>query len=84
MGQAQPKDLRVELYAGRIDQKGQIVDGAALPMVAEDGTSGGEAWYRGTLRLESSGRRGFTVRVVPAHPHQADFPEPGMIRWASS
>jgi starch phosphorylase len=82
LGQARPEDLRVELYAGALDQRGEIAEGEAAPMAPEDGVSGGEAWFRGSLRLHASGRRGFTVRVLPSHPGLAPRPEPGLIRWA--
>jgi starch phosphorylase len=82
LGVARPEDLRVELYAGPVDQRGQIAEGESAPMVPEDGFADGEAWFKGSLRLLSSGRRGFTVRVLPAHPGLAPRPEPGLIRWA--
>jgi starch phosphorylase len=71
----------VELYAGPLDPTGAIAGGAPSSMAlasAADGT----ADYRGTLVLEASGRRGFTVRVVPDHPDLAPLPEPGLVRWA--
>ena len=82
LGQARPEDLRVELYAGPLDPRGQIAEGEAAPMAPEDGIANGEAWFKGSLRLRASGRRGFTVRVLPDHPGLAPRPEPGLIRWA--
>ena len=82
LGALGPDDVLVELYAGAIDPNGQIAEGSGVQMTA-DGVKGGCARFRGTLVMDSSGRRGFTVRVRPSHPSLAPIPEPGMIRWAS-
>jgi starch phosphorylase len=82
LGQLRPEDVRVELFAGEIDPSGAIADGKCMPMSVES-SQDGTVQFRGTLVLDGSGRRGFTVRVVPSHPGLAPLPEPGLIRWAT-
>jgi starch phosphorylase len=81
LGSLKPEDLRVELFAGEIDPSGSIVDGQPVPM-SPNGSRDGTTEFAGELVLQGSGKRGFTVRVVPTHPGLAPLPEPGLIRWA--
>lgn len=83
LGSASPEELRVELYTGAIDGRGHIKDGRPFRMQPEDATANGTAWYRGNLPLDTGGRRGYTVRVVPDHPAIAERLEPGLVRWAT-
>jgi len=81
LGSLKPEDLRVELFAGEVDPSGSIVDGRAVSMSPNGGQEGATE-FAGELVLQGSGKRGFTVRVVPTHPGLAPLPEPGLIRWA--
>jgi starch phosphorylase len=48
----------------------------------DGGARDGAVRFSGTLRLEASGKRGYTVRVLPRHEALAPRMEPGLIRWA--
>ncbi len=58
-------DCRVELYFGSLDQYGDISGGVAVPMdlVSDDGD--GVYTFDGKMLCLSSGRFGFSVRIVP-------------------
>jgi starch phosphorylase len=81
LGSLTPADVKVELYGGSIDGRGEIVADTRLSLTP-DGVSDGAAKFTGTLRIGASGRRGYTVRVLPAHEALAPRMEPGLIRWA--
>jgi starch phosphorylase len=81
LGSLAAADVKVELYGGSVDGAGEIVPDTQLTLAA-DGTSDGATTFTGMLRITASGRRGYTVRVLPAHEALAPRMEPGLIRWA--
>ncbi|HUN89321.1 MAG TPA: alpha-glucan family phosphorylase [Terriglobales bacterium] len=82
LGALKPEDVLVELYSGRVDVRGDIVEGRGIPMQPEGPGSSGTYHYRGEVKLMQSGRHGFTIRVRPNHPDLASPFVPGLIRWA--
>ena len=75
-----PDDVRVELYHGPLDTKGQIFAAEAVQM--EQAGRRGDAWvFRGSIHCVASGRHGYMVRVLPYHEYLAMPYIPGMIVW---
>lgn len=77
-------EVAVELYLGRIDANGDIVDALAIPMnpvevAVQDGVHVFEAK---DVRCDRSGRIGYTVRILPTHAEEPRLFLPGLIRWA--
>ncbi len=81
LGALKPEDVAVELYVGRVNSEGDIVNGAPIPMECE-GRDGDTYRYAATTTIARSGRHGFTIRVRPYHPDMAHSFLPGMICWA--
>jgi glycogen phosphorylase len=82
LGALQPQDVVVELYLGRVDTRGEIVEGRASEMRAE--SNGGGNWlYTGETTPAESGLHGFTIRVCPNHPDLWTAFVPGLIAWAN-
>jgi len=82
LGKLNPEDVQVELYFGSLNLRGEIENGASLPM-AVDKESGDTSYiYNGQLLCLKSGQFGFTVRVIPRHPHMIRKFQSGMITWA--
>ena len=81
LGPLEPGDIAVELCHGRIDSLGGLVETTQQPMdlVSE---AEGRANFECNIRAETSGRRGFGVRVVPNHPLLSSQIYPGLITWA--
>jgi len=84
LGSLKPEDVKVQLYYGTIDSAGEIL----LPRIVEmdsatPASDGGDDVYTftGCLSFGSSGKHGFTVRVLPSHPEQVNPFETGLIRW---
>ena len=83
LGGVSPQDVAVELYHGRVDPTGELVEGACDEMkLPEDGVvDGGSAWFAGRIPCVRSGQHRYAVRVVPRHqglPHRFDT---GLILW---
>jgi len=84
LGRLTPHDVRVELYVGRVDMRGEIVEGHAVAMQAEGKDGQANHRYASEIALSRSGQHGFTVRVRPSHPDLAAEFIPGLICWADN
>jgi len=78
-------DVQVELYLGRVDADGEIVEAEAVPMrpVGPDG-DGMYLFEVGAVPCRKSGQHGYTVRVLPHHPDLLSPFLPGLIAWAGA
>jgi len=83
-GSLASEDLRVELYTGRLNADGEIVE----PMVAEMNPGirekDGYIYEVTATPCCSSGQYGFTVRVLPRHADLREKFLPDLIVWAES
>jgi len=76
-----PGDLRVQVYAGRVNNDGRLVDAAAHDLDHAEDLGGGRHRFTGVIQPGTSGRHGFAVRVVPGGELFDHMPEPGLILW---
>ncbi len=76
-------DVAVELYMGRLNADGEIIKAipGVMRMVAQMG-DGSYLFEAPGVACGSSGRHGYTVRVLPYHPDLTTPFMPGMIAWA--
>jgi starch phosphorylase len=88
LGELTPDDVTVELYYGPVDASGEIVEPHITEMNSarpegNPSPSPEQGRYAFSKRVifQSSGRHGFTVRVVPRHPEQVNPFETGLILW---
>ena len=82
MGKLKPEDVSVEIFFGQLDAKGDIDSPKTLPMQFHKKTDDDKHEFIGTIKLETSGRMGHTIRVLPKHPDiDSPFRE-GLILWA--
>jgi len=75
--------VKVEIYLGRVDASGEILEAEATRMrpIGPDG----EGYYlfeAAAVPCHKSGLHGFTVRVLPHHPDLLTPFLPGLIAWA--
>ena len=77
LGPLSGDDVRVELIHGTVG----LNDELEMPQT-EVMAGGSDGQYSASWTCERAGRYGFTVRVVPSHPHLASWPEVGTITWA--
>jgi starch phosphorylase len=76
-----PKDLNVQLYAGRISATGELDDPTPIPMTHAKQLAPTRHLFVGQIECRASGRQGFAVRIVPGNPDLATPFEPGLITW---
>lgn len=82
LGKVQPGDVSVELYNGRVDPSGHLVEGSAVEMKCVDHIENGSYWFDGTIPCRRSGRHGYAVRVVPRHNDLTHRYDAGLILWS--
>ncbi len=83
LGALGPGDVQVQVYYGTIDPQGNIHRNGTAPMAASGAQEDGTYLYTGTVRCDSSGLYGYTVRVVPYHQDLGNQAMPGYVAWAS-
>ncbi|MCC7173923.1 MAG: alpha-glucan family phosphorylase [Bryobacterales bacterium] len=83
LGALSPEEVAVELYYGRVNASGQIVNAMATPMKLSGPGEGGDYPFEAEpVAPSDSGLHGYTIRVLP---HNPDLPLgliPGLITWA--
>lgn len=83
LGKLTPEDVTVELYLGRVDSAGELVEAEATPMQSvEKDKTGTYLFEASEVTCFSSGRHGYTVRVLPNHADLTTPFLPGLIVWA--
>ena len=81
LGEIQPKDVLVQLYHGRLNSKGEIVEGEPSELKYTRAIKDTHL-FEGAIECRSTGRYGFALRVLPNHPSMASPFEPKLIYWA--
>jgi starch phosphorylase len=81
LGSVKPDDVAVELYHGRIDPSGQLMEGSAETMSCREHVENGSFWFDGQIPCTRSGQLGYAIRVVPKHPDLVHRYDTGLICW---
>jgi starch phosphorylase len=77
-----PDDVSVELYHGTLNANGEIVKPTVVAMSPSGKLKGTMVEFSGTITLDSSGRHGYTVRILPHHRDIDNPRKQGMVLWA--
>jgi starch phosphorylase len=76
-----PDDVSVELYCGSIDARGEIQSPRIVPMSACGGPGGTVYEFSGGIQAHTSGRHGYTIRVLPRADDLDNPRRMGLILW---
>jgi starch phosphorylase len=83
LGALKPSDVAVQMYTGRLNATGEIVEPEATPMhLAGEAGKGVYLFESDPTPWRVSGLHGYTVRVLPAHAALHCNALPGLITWA--
>jgi len=80
LGSLTPEDVSVQVYYGRYDWQGEIVDGAAKELTVE-GRDGNYYIFSGEVPTRASGRYGLAFRALPRHEDLVHPLTPLMLTW---
>ena len=81
LGAVDPQHVRVEAYHGE-DNNGTLQQPSVTVMSQSGGAGDGSYTYRGAVPAKESGAYGFSVRVLPVHPHLQQEHELRLITWS--
>jgi len=81
LGKIDPREVVVQLYHGPAPTNGSIKGGSVVPMQCVRSLRDGVYEFSGAVPCERSGRRGFSVRVVPSHPDLSGHYDLHMLKW---
>ncbi|HEX6031749.1 MAG TPA: alpha-glucan family phosphorylase [Tepidiformaceae bacterium] len=82
LGAVQPEDVRVDVIHGPAGQDGALHARVESPLTFEGRTEDAVCHYTGTFDPVVSGRIGYAVRVLPAHPDLRNPLDTGLVLWA--
>lgn len=83
LGALTTEDVAVELYLGRVNAAGEIVEAEATRLEPVAADTEGHFIFDGTaVPCSKSGLHGYTLRALPRHPDLATPFLPGLIVWA--
>lgn len=81
LGDLTDEQVRVQVYCGKLDNDNRLTSGQASDLEHVEDLGGGRHRYTGTISVDTSGRHGFAIRVIPGGEMFTDVNEPGMIHW---
>jgi starch phosphorylase len=81
LGGVDPQHVRVEAYHGEAENGG-IKNPTVTALNASGQNGDGSYIYHGAVPASESGAYGFSVRVVPTHPHLMQRHELRLITWS--
>jgi len=76
-----PADIVTQAYVGPLNNDGSIANGQVTNLRHEQDLGSGKHKYSGQARVDSSGRYGFAVRVLPGGELTGQHMEPGLVKW---
>jgi starch phosphorylase len=81
LGAVDPQHVRVEAYHGEAENGG--IKNPTITALEQNGRNGdGSYIYHGSVPASESGAYGFSVRIVPTHPHLQQNHELRLITWS--
>jgi len=81
LGDLQPEEVAVQIYAGKVSANGDLIDGEAITMEHAESLNDGRHRFTGSITIEQSGRCGLSVRVIPNDPRLPTPMIPGLMTW---
>lgn len=81
LAELSPEEVRLQIYCGRLDGDGRLIDGQPIDMQHVDAVGDTRHRFRGEVHAAHSGRHGFAIRIVPGGEMFAGVIEPGLMLW---
>ncbi|MCX5895048.1 MAG: alpha-glucan family phosphorylase [Proteobacteria bacterium] len=81
LGNLDPEDVSVELYNGLLDPDGTISSGKPIPMTYKGHDESGNRIFVCEVPCLTSGRHGYTLRIMPKHAALHNPYETCLIKW---
>ena len=82
LGNMEPSDVSVQIYEGRVNTEGDIIDPGIMEMENSHSNPDGTHTFTGIFKTSEAGLYGITVRVLPKNEDLSGPFEPALIIWA--
>jgi starch phosphorylase len=82
LGSLTPDNVRVQLYVGKLDTRGDIIQGEAIDMDVNEEMGNGMYIFKAVYKFADTGELGLSVRVLPYHEFMSTSFQPHLITWA--
>ncbi|MCA9883713.1 MAG: alpha-glucan family phosphorylase [Anaerolineae bacterium] len=82
LGNLKPENVRVQLFYGPLDTRGNIIEGESVDMTLVDGSEDNVHTFKGEHKFDITGELGVSVRVLPYHDYLHTSFQPNLITWA--
>ncbi len=83
LGDLKPEDIEVQVYFGKVDDIDKADSNSFKVMdCIPDSNNDGTYKYSGKIKCETTGRFGWTLRILPKHSLLINSFELGLIKWA--
>jgi starch phosphorylase len=82
LGSLTPDNVRVQLYVGKLDTRGDIIQGEAIDMDVNEEMGNGMYSFKAVYKFADTGELGLSVRVLPYHEFMSTSFQPHLITWA--
>ncbi len=82
LGELKPQDVRVQLYYGTLNTRGDIVNGESVDMELSESNNDGSYTFKVAHKYVNTGEQGLSVRVMPHHEFLASPFQTGLVTWA--
>jgi starch phosphorylase len=81
LGELRPDEVEVHVYYGTVSPQNQIVDSQVEKMSMVENKGNGTYVYAQEVTCQTTGRYGFTTRIIPQGPEWREA-MPGYMTWA--
>jgi starch phosphorylase len=83
LGEVAPEDVKVEVYYGRSDPEGRLIDRRLLRMEPHQRSENGDCLFRTTLVSNETGKFGYRIRIAPHHAYlmPAHYFQGSLVTW---
>ncbi|WP_122260951.1 alpha-glucan family phosphorylase [Ornithinimicrobium cerasi] len=79
LGELDPRTVRVQMAYGRANANDTLTDVELVQLTPTQSDGEGRHRFEGRVRLQRTGSLGWTVRVLPMHPHMSADAELGLV-----
>lgn len=76
-----PDEVRVQVYAGQLDNDGRLTQAHPTDLTHAQALGDGRHRFTGQLAADGSGRHGFAIRLLPGGDAFDPITIPGLIHW---
>jgi len=78
-----PDDVSVQVCYGRLDNEARLIEAVQTDMTHSKDLGSNQHQYTGSVQINTSGRHGFAIRIVPSDEMFDGMIVPGLIHWDS-